>query len=916
MARLEQPELLEQAAALHGGPIYVFGLTSVSPAYLHIFRRLAEPLDVHLFFPNPSLHWWSDIVPERVRLKLDQRLRALREQHGLSDPDPRHLETGHPLLASMGKTGADFLAALYEDTLTQDEDCFVDPAEGSQSLLARLQRDVLLLNEPETEAEQSCDGSICVHSCHSPLREVQVLHDQILAMLDEDETLSPRDIVVMAPDIGAYAPYIEAGFNRDRDDPRHVPYTISDRAAREQHPLVAAFWDLLNLPNSRWSATEILDLLRTPAIARKLELSEADLDLVQTWVTQSGIRWGVDEDFRDSLAAGRFRENSWAFGLDRLLLGYAVGDERALVEGVLPYPHVEGSNAEALGKLAVFVERLRAFDRELRGERSPADWEALLLELADTLFQPAADNPAEAAALNAVRAAVQGFAADAKQAKYDDPLPWLVVREQLSERLDQAGPSQPFLDRGLTFCAMIPMRNIPFRVVCLIGMNSGDFPRQDRRAGFDLMQAKPERGDRSRRGEDRYLFLEALLASRDRFYISYVGRDLRDNTEREPSVLVSELLDLLERCYGQRRDHVLIEHRMHPFSPQYFSGDIEARLFSYAQEWAQAHSKRNAQAENPLFLGAPLTPAEADWREVSLQALTSFFANPARFLLARRLRLRLQELETLPDEEPQQVVGLERYQLCRELVTDALSGVELPSRADARLRARGILPPGAAGELEYHESILPRSVALHEALSPLLDGLPRLEPVEVGPFEFTCGDHEPLRLSGWLTEVYASGLVHWRPGSLRGGDWLKLWIEHLCLQLAAPRDMPSRLIGLAGGRGRPKPKLVSLKPLPKEEARRHLGELLNIYWNALHGQRESLFLFPDCARAYVETLLDETDEAKARQEAEKAWKSSYDSGAANAHVALLTRGIDNPLDEAFYSLARRVFEPLLQAQGE
>ncbi len=403
-------------------------------------------------------------------------------------------------------------------------------------LLGQLQDDILELR-PLAETREHwppvaprSDASIRFHVAHSAQREVEILHDQLLARFNADPSLKPRDVIVMVPDINAYAPHIEAVFGQvPRDDQRFIPYTLADQGQRGREPLLIALEHLLKLPDSRFAVSEILDLLDVPALRRRFGVDEADLATLHRWIEGAGVRWGLDAAQRERLGLPAGLEgNSWRFGLRRMLLGYAVGEGAAL-QGIQPYDEVGGLDAALAGPLAVLLERLEVAYAELAEPATPAQWGERLQALLTVFFE--AHDERDELLLTQLLQLLERWQEHCACAAFAEPLPISVIREAWLGGLDQGGLNQRFLAGAVSFCTLMPMRAIPFRLVCLLGMNDGDYPRQQSPLDFDLMRNDYRPGDRSRREDDRYLLLEALLSAREQLYVSWVGRSIRDNGE-------------------------------------------------------------------------------------------------------------------------------------------------------------------------------------------------------------------------------------------------------------------------------------------------------------------------------------------------------------------------------------------------
>jgi len=551
--------------------LLVFGISSLPRQSLEVLAALARWTQVLMCVHNPCEHFWADIVADQDLLRAEHRRQ--RRRAGMPDNlDPENLhQHAHPLLAAWGKQGRDFIGLLDEhddetarglyaarfQAIGQRIDLFDPPRDPSQAttLLARLQDDIRDLRplaetrERWPAVDPACDPSIRFHVAHGRQREVEILHDQLLAAFNADPSLTPRDVIVMVPDIDAYAPHIQAVFGLvERQDPRFIPFSLADQGRRVTDPLVQALEKLLALPQSRLAVSDLLDLLEVPALRRRFGIAADELPRLHRWVRGANIRWGLHAAQRASLELPDQPEDeaqhTWRFGLRRMLLGYAVGQDAAPWRDIEPFDEIGGLDAALLGPLTRLLDRLDATWRILREPASVADWCARLRQLlAD--FLDVGDSSEDALTLLQLETALQEWREACKEAGLTEKLPLSIVGEHWLSRLDEGGLSQRFFAGAVTFATLMPMRAIPFRLVCLLGMNDGDYPRPRPPLDFDLMGQDYRPGDRSRREDDRYLFLEALLSAREGLYLSWVGRRITDNSPRPPSVLVGQLRDHL-----------------------------------------------------------------------------------------------------------------------------------------------------------------------------------------------------------------------------------------------------------------------------------------------------------------------------------------------------------------------------------
>jgi exodeoxyribonuclease V gamma subunit len=860
--------------------VMLFGISALSPGYLEVVAALARAVDVHLFQMNPCRQYWGDIRSERAiaRARSDGSERAL------------YAESGNSLFASLGVQARDYFDMLIE-CAPREHDLFEAP--GETSLLRCLQSDILDLRErgrgeAPAVARRADDDSIQIHVCHSPMREVEVLHDQLLALFQRRPTLTPSDVVVLTPNIADYAPYIEAVF-ATAPRARYLPFSLTDRGLNIVSPVVAGFLSFLDIVGSRLDANGVLTLLETRAVQRRFDLGERDLALIHRWVRDSGIRWGVDAQARADLGLPAYAQNTWRAGLDRLLLGYALpGEERRLFADVLPYDDIEGGNAQVLGRFQTFVERLFEFERRLRSPRSPADWEALLGNLLDIFFDP---DEAEEADAQAVRQAMGELAQAAQQGGFVQPVSLDVVKADVRGRLEGRVGGGRYLAGGVTFAGLVPMRCTPFKVVCLIGMNDGAFPRVHHPPGFDRMADDFRRGDRPRRADDRYLFLEAILSARAVLYLSYVGQSIRDNSPIPPAVVVSELTDYLKQAFRPAQApellaEIVTHHPLQAFSRRYFTGN--PRLPSFSQELcdasrAAADVRRDPQ---PLF-GERLPAPEAEWRTVSLVQLVRFFRHPTRYLLQQRMRIRLEESEGLIEtREPFELDHLERFLLRGRLLAARLAG-DSPELVLPAVRASGVVPVGEVGSC-----VLQREAAAAERLAARVQQLAVGPPRHPLPVDLRVGG---MHLVGTLTQLFEAGRVAHKVGTLRAADQLEGWINHLVLNAVAPADVAPKSLLVD------EDDVVAFEAVADAHAR--LQKLLTLYWEGL---QRPLPLFPQTSHAFVE---------KGGTHADKAWHGNdYQSGECeDPYLKLVFRGSD-PRDEEFEQLAQQIFGPMQAAQ--
>jgi exodeoxyribonuclease V gamma subunit len=886
--------------------VSIFGVSALPPFYLDILAGLAKGVEVHFYLLEPCREFWG-----YIRSELEQEKMLRMAGRGASEAEALHLEKGNRLLASMGKLGRDFLvqAQAAGDWQESDLPLFEDPGEGT--LLACIQSDCLCLRDRgRGDALRTMilpeDDSVQLHSCHSPVRELEVLNDHLLSWFERDPTLTPRDILVMIPDIETYAPFIQGIFDSPETEELRIPFSLADRTARAQSQLIETFLSVLNLAGSRLGPSQVLGLLDAESLREKFDLHESDLETIRHWIEAVQIRWGKDIEQRTGLGLPGWSENSWRHGLQRLLLGYAMGGNgENLFQGILPHDDVEGEAVDLLGRFVEFIERLFSALDALNKPRCLENWAALFQSLLEDFFT---SGEREASGWQVLIACFEKLRRAGARAGFAEELGLEVVLEQLNRQLALDHFGAGYLTGGVTFCTLKPMRSIPARIICLLGMNDGAFPRSSPQLSFDLMAEQPKLGDRSSREDDRYLFLETLISAREKLYISYAGQSIKDNSQAPPSVLVSELLDYISQGFelpGKQpiQAHIETRHRLQAFSAAYFK---TGRLFSYSSENLQASLAARLERDLPApFFPTQLPEPGIEWRQITLRLLTEFLCHPARFLAVRRLGLELlPKSGALDEREPFELDGLSRYAIEQELLDFKLKGRDLAATAEL-VRASGRLPASASGSAQ-HARVCREIAEFHKKLQSYLPekfGQPLPFKIEIGQFT----------VSGQFSRIAGNGLLFYRPATIKSPDLVRAWIEHLLWNAGHPPGAASESIVLGKGSVR------TMRPVDRGEAL--LGELLDLYWTGL---RQPVKFFPRTSFAFAEAdykLMTGTAGRSKKQPlafAEEAWFGpdfGREGECADQYFSMFF-GNGQPLDEEFEKAARTVFHPLLQNSSE
>ncbi len=859
--------------------VSLFGPTRLPSGHLEVLAALATHREVHLWLPHPSPVLWERLAGR------------------LPDPSRRSDDTAtaahHPLLASLGRDAREFQLTL---NTTTHIDVYHRPEALPETLLGALQHNIRDDHDPAQITIAEFDRSVQVHACHGPARQVEVLREVLVGLLADDSTLEPRDVLVMCPDIEVYAPLIAAAFGladvvpETKGHPAHrLRVRLADRALTRTNPLLATVARLLELADGRVSASDVLDLASWPPVRRRFGFDDDDLDRLAQWVAQSGVRWGIDAQHREQYGLQRFPQNTWRTGLDRILLGVAMADEDGNRLGLaLPLDDVGSGDVELAGRLAELLDRLQFALDQLTGERPLQDWLEALNGSVDALTDVSTSDGWQRAELRRELAGVT----EAAGQRVSIRMTLSDVRALMRGRLGGRPTRANFRTGTLTVCTMVPMRSVPHRVVCLLGLDDGVFPRNPRPDGDDVLARNPAIGERDARGEDRQLMLDAILAAKEHLVITYTGADERTGATRPPAVPLGELLDSLdETATGADGSpivrQILTRHPLQPFDPRNVTPGLLGRPGPFTFDPVALRGARatvGPRHRPPPFLAEPL-PARPD-PDVDLADLTALLLHPARGFLRQRLDVATRFEEDEPsDSLTVELDNLQKWAVGDRLLRDRLSGIDEAACRQAEWR-RGVLPPGPLGQATLDEVL--------GEVGPLVDHTAAL----VGPPRRSVDVLVPLaggrELRGTVTGVHATAVVTIGYSKLGAKPQLSVWIALLALTAAHP-DRPWTAVAV--GRGEPgQPRSATFGPLDQQQARSYLDALVDLYDRGL---REPLPLPLKTSVEYAGAVAKMEGQHEAEFRARRAWTSGKFPGEDADAAHTLVWGHLAPYDEVF-----------------
>jgi exodeoxyribonuclease V gamma subunit len=750
--------------------ISFFGFNTIPPAFLEILQKLGDSSSIalHFFLFNPCSIDWKILLNNDPKSSI--REKVLANQY-VEDDDCFKIE--NKLLNSYGRSGCEFISLINSINLKNVSECFLDWEPNT--ILNVVKNDILYNTHRHSDfVLKPTDHSIQFHSCHSPMREIEVLYDNILNIFSQNSDIQPRDILVMGPDISLYAPYIKSVFERrnlELSDNIKLPYSLIDVQVARNSKIITAFFEILKLRETKFKVSQVLDILEIESVRMAFSIADEELNYIRKWIVESGIRWGIDGEHRSSFGLPYFDENSWQSGFDRLMLGFAMeGDGSIYDNTILPYDEIEGGTTELLGKFSNFIHTLFELRGKLFGKHMLDRWQEILDEIVELFFESDNDTFAD---ITLIRRVLRKLKKSSYSAVFNDEVSIEIVLAYLEKQIDSETMSQGFMRGKVTFCGLMPMRNLPRKVVCLLGMSDGALPRDDITIGFDEMKLSPALCDHSAKFEDRYIFLEALLSAASIFYVSYIGQDIKTCEHVPPAIPVCELIDYLKQIYGS--DFINVNHKLQAFNSEYFQNKSNG-LFSYSLENKNASCALNLEQQKRFLFKEMEKLPQLRLGKLLIDDFLSFFKNPCKALIAGRMGINITSGSrfTTKDIEPIILDPLEQYSLNQKIVRALIDGKSTELLYE-KLKLENNIPIGFSGNILFREKV--------EMIDEILNNGDEVIPMELltdsKPFhvDFKIGD---CTIAGVLDNVVKDKYqVYFQYAAKNGNRIIEGWIRHL-----------------------------------------------------------------------------------------------------------------------------------------
>ena len=852
LSGLHPAQVLTQSTLMYGTPVdlHVFKPQNVPPLYLQMLTTISKTREVYLYLKNPCSRYWLDV-----------RSRKNWTAKEIENAQKWHLfeAEGHPLLANWaGQTRAMFqLFQTYMDQMQESSElinqneAYLNESYEPNSNLTHLQRSVALMDLSQLQCVKPSpeDRSLEFHSCSSLKREVEALQDYLYDLFDRHPDLRADQVLVVTPDIDKLAPMVDAVFAQQSPD-KALSYRIQGRSRIHQNPVSEALVQLMQICLTQAAASEVFSFISNDAVNAAFGLNETDLQQIAQWFTQAGFRSGLSaQQMRDQgleTIEGFTLENA----INRLMLAFVMPPEyRAVMADLVVSTEVP--ERQALSVLLCIFRHLKQLQEASLNEKTLAQWNAWLVQAIEALCS---DNRFASHRLECLNV-IDTMLKNQQNAQAQDQVLPLALYKTIFENNFEQWSAGAVPSAGITFTNMGSLQGLPYRVICVLGLNDGVFPSTARADSFDLMSVFTRKGDRQRVKDDRNTLFDLLMDANEYFYISFTGVSNQDGQMRSASILVDELLDLLTQAQENLqepkakqayRDAWILEHPLHGFTAKSFVpvNNTDTRVLSRNSALREAVHEALKGEYSPIESLWPSTARLADNainKEISLENFARFWSLPIQWFWSRRLgAAKPEEMQALLDVEPYQCDGASAWQVRSELLQGKLSGQEDRS-ASAYFQSSPQLPIRPLSDVLI-ENAQATVNELYQALLSRTNG----QSAQQVPVELALNvNGKKWVISGEVASVYPQGMIVCVTSKLRGKYVMRAWIQWLALS-AAGHSMPLVILAEQADstwqeNSKERPYAMQFKAMQPRCAQAVLTRLLHYYQE---GSQEPLWFDP------------------------------------------------------------------------
>jgi len=744
---------------------FIISSFALNPSYIRIFQNISTYINIYFLYVTPFKKNIFNFIQDN-NIFLNQK----------KNKKP----CDNSLIKLWGQYEKIYALYIIRSKEMKIINCFKE--NNNRNLLNSIKNDLLKKNiNKKKRFLISTDNSISINICFNKKNEIEILHKKLLIFFNKNSSIKPKDVVVTSFSIENYISSINSVFASENNK-KQIPFFIANKFSKKTNIIISSFKKILNLANSRFHNEEILEFLDIPEIAKKFNLSEEEIKILYYWIEEANIRWAIDCKHKDYLSFPKNKQNTWLYGIEKLLLSYAMNDTEKVWNNILSCSSINGSRTEIIEKLIIFIKTLKKWQKKLSRSQYLIHWHSLSKDLINDFFfcSQKIEKSIKMIQKNWTEMINNNLSSGyLKKVSINILIKNFFYKYYFNNH-------QKFLPDVVNFCHPNAVCYIPFKIICIIGADHLSVPKINHLDKFNLLKKYPLIEDINIYQKYCYLFAQSISCAEQYFYISYVGYSIKDESKIYPSILIDQLLHYISSnfCFSgdcnlslQDNSKKIIKHLCKKYKIQYFYKKKYANP-STTENLQDVFKYTNRNINNKNIL------KRNSCTKINLKDLITFWKNPICYFFNVNLQIKVDiKKHAINTTEPFSVNQEDSFKIKNILLNKIINNQDT-MELFKKYMLSGKLPYDFFGKIFWNQKLKEMTMIAKEVMKYRISKEEKKINLKI----------EKYQIDGILSEIQTTGLLRWKPNTINFSDRITLWLEHLIYSLLGGCG-ESRIIG-------------------------------------------------------------------------------------------------------------------------
>lgn len=608
------------------------------------------------------------------------------------------------------------------------------------------------------------DISLTFHSCNTKQTEIEVLYDYLLNLIKKDNKITPKDIIVMAPNISLYTSYINGVFGSIPKKKR-LPFQILDQNLINNNSTINAFIYLIKINKKKITTEKIFKLLEISELSEKFCIKNNQINLLKKWIHESGIRLNIN-NFNESKNKKYMMQNTWSYGLNRIILGHIMNNKHETWNNILPYNQQEILSFKLIEKFLEFIKLIKKWNKILTKKKKITEWIPICKKLLNNFF---CFNIKNQLILIFIIKKWKEMLNDGEKTKIKNKIPISVIYDKIKKYFKKKNENEKFFSNNINFCSINKKRNIPFKIICLIGMNHSFYSNNE--LEFNLI--KKNKNEKNIKYQNQYFFLENLILASNFYYISYIKNNIYDNYEKYPYIITEEIINYINHKFYIKKNNIsntkknIRDIKKHIIKKHQYTF-IKKNIF-YLNKNKKYYTKEEKQKKKKYLCITPIKQNKKKTNIIKLNELLFFYKNPIKYFFNKKLKTNFSiNNRKILNKEIFELDKLDQLKF-NKILLKLIIKKKTKKQIIKLFMSTGLFPIRNFGKIYIEEQI--------KNITPLTKKIKKILKKKINK-SFSLKFNKTI-IKGRLIKINSNSIIRYKPSILTINDGFSLWIEHL-----------------------------------------------------------------------------------------------------------------------------------------